>query len=380
MVRKIFILFFIMIVFFLTSVSVFSWEAGFFTSSFVNVPEGWYVLDNKGDKVTFADPSDSAYFQIKRYPGSTFGTAMDIYNYVSRELGASGEGEPFLFDTRESYFASIGFSSSGYSYQGYLICIEGETEDIVLLGFSDDSNYNIYHDFILSSIDSFSLNESGLKNPGPVSQFYYPWPGRDKTITYLSIDRKKIPISFDLNEVDASRILIEREARILFQYTGSELSNPAWARYYRLIYRDNYNRLRRIARTVSREIIADFDSLNDLEKSTLLLEWIQTFEYIRTGTLSDFMSPIDTVIEAAGDCDSRALLYIILLEYNGIDGILMVSSEYSHSLAGVAVEGIGAHYYHEGSEYLIAETTDNVSIGLIDQTMADPSKWMGITF
>jgi hypothetical protein len=58
----------------------------------------------------------------------------------------------------------------------------------------------------------------------------------------------------------------------------------------------------------------------------------------------------------------------------------MVSSEYSHSLTGVAVEGKGAHYYYEGSEYLIAETTDNVSIGLIDQDMADPSKWMGIKF
>ena len=370
----------ILLVLFFTTIYASSWEAGFFTSSFVNVPEGWYVMDNKEDKVTFADPADSAYFQIKRYPGSTFGTAMDIYNYVSRELGASGEGESFLFDTKDSYFACIGFVSSGYSYQGYLICIEGETEDIVLLAFSDDSNYNIYHDFILSSIDSFSLNESGLKNPGPVSQFYYPWPGRDKTINYLSIAAQEIPVSFDLNEVDAARILIEREARILAQYTDSELSDLAWARYYRLIYRDNYNRLRRIARIVSREITADFESLNELEKSSVLLGWIQTFEYIRTGTLSDFMSPIDTVIEAAGDCDSRALLYIILLEYNGIDGILMVSSEYSHSLAGVAVEGRGAHYYHDGSEYLIAETTDNVSIGLIDRAMADPSKWMGIKF
>lgn len=337
-------------------------------------------MENKEDKVTFADPTDTAFFQIKRYSGSTFDTAVDIYNYVSGELGASGEGESFLFDTKESYFASIGFSSSGYSYKGYLICIEGETEDIVLLGFSDEGSYDLAHDFILSSIDSFSLNEAGLKNPGPVSQFYYPWPGQDKTITYLSMDTKKIPVSFDLNEVDAARILVEREARVLVQYTDSELFNLAWARYYRLIYRDNYNRLRRIARTVNREIIAGFESLNDLEKSSVLLEWIQTFEYIRTGTLSDFMSPIDTVIEAAGDCDSRALLYIILLEYNGIDGILMVSSEYSHSLAGVAVEGSGAHYYHDGSEYLIAETTDNVSIGLLDQTMADPSKWMGITF
>ncbi len=370
----------ILVLLIFTGIYIFSWEAGLFSSSFVNIPEGWYVLENREDKVTFADPTDSAYFQLKRYPGNRFSRAVDIYTYVSTELGATGDGEEFLFDTKDSYFASITFKSSGYFYRGYMVCVEGEFEDIVLLAFSDEDNYNLSHDFLISSIDSFSINESGLKNPGPVSQFYYPWPGRDKTINYLTMNTKKIPVLFDMMEVDTARILIEREARILVQYTNSNLSDLAWARYYKLIYRDNYNRLRRIARIVVSEIADDFESLSSLDKSSMLLRWIQEFEYIRTGTLSDFMGPIDTVFEAAGDCDSRSLLYVMLLEYNGIDSILMVSSEYSHSLTGVAVEGNGAHYYFEGSDYLIAETTDNVSIGLIDYTMADPEKWMGIKF
>ena len=60
MVRKIFVSVFL----FLITLYASTWEAGFFTSSFVNVPEGWYVMDNKEDKVTFADPADSAFFQI----------------------------------------------------------------------------------------------------------------------------------------------------------------------------------------------------------------------------------------------------------------------------------------------------------------------------
>lgn len=371
---------FILIILLFTGFYIYSWEAGLFSSSFINVPEGWYVLENREDKVTFADPTDSAYFQLKWYPGNSFASAVELYTYISGELGSTGEGEQFIFDTKDSYFASITFESSGYYYKGYLVCIEGEFEDIVLLSFSDEENYNLSHDFLISSIDSFSINESGLKNPGPVSQFYYPWPGRDKTINFLTMDTKKIPVSFDMKEIDTARILIEREARILIQYTNSNLSDSAWARYYKLIYRDNYNRLRRIARIVASEITDDFESLTPLEQSIMLLDWIQEFEYLRTGTLSDFMSPIDTVFEAAGDCDSRSLLYVMLLEYIGIDSILMVSSEYSHSLTGVAVEGMGAHYYFEGSEYLIAETTDNVSIGLVDQTMSDPAKWMGIKF
>ena len=370
------------IVIFLVSVSIhaFAWEAGLFLSSYVNVPEGWYVLENKDDKVTFTDPGNSAFFQIKRYPGNRFKQIMDLYSSVSRELGSPGEGEKFLFGTRESYFANINFSSSGYNYKGYLVCIEGESEDLVLLAFSEKDNFDTYNDFILSAMDSFSLNESGLRSPGPVSQFYYPWPGRDKTINYLSINSKKVAVSFDINEVDAARVLIEREARILVQYTDSNLVNSAWTRYYKLIYRDNYSRLKRISRIVDSEISDDFESLSPLDKSSLLLKWIQGFEYIRTGTLSDLMGPVDTVFKEAGDCDSRSLLYAMLLEYNGIDSILMVSSEYSHSLTGVAVDGKGAHFNFNGINYLIAETTANVSIGLIDSTMADPSKWMGIKF
>jgi len=362
------------------SIHVFAWEAGLFLSGFVNVPEGWSVLENKEDKVTFTAPGNSAFFQLKRYPGNSFKNIMDLYSSVSMELGSTGEGESFLFDTRESYFASIKFSSSGFNYKGYLVCIEGESEDLVLLAFSEPDNFDVYADFLLSSIDSFSLNESGLRYPGPISQFYYPWPGRDKTINYLAINSKNVAVSFDINEVDAARVLIEREARILVQYTKSDLVNSAWTRYYKLIYRDNFSRLKRISRIVDSEIADDFESLSPLDKSSLLLKWIQGFDYVRTGTLSDLMGPIDTVFKEAGDCDSRALLYTMLLEYNGIDSILMVSSEYSHSLTGVAVNGKGAHFNFNGINYLIAETTDNVSIGLIDSTMADPSKWMGIKF
>ncbi len=359
---------------------LFSWEAEFFTSNSVNVPEGWYVLEEKNDKVTFSDPADSAYFQIKRYPGSTFSTSLEIYQYVSGELNSEGEGEFFTFDTRESYFSGISFFSGGYRYRGYLVTIEGEAEDLVLLAFSDADNFAIYNDFILSAMDSFSLNQSGLRNPGPVSQFYYPWPGRDKTMNYLNMGTKKIPVSFDINEIEAAKVLIEREVRILVQYTDSDLADSAWSRYYSLIYRDNFSRLRRLARIISSELSDDFGSLSQLEKSSVLLAWIQSFKYLRTGTLSDFMSPVDTLFSESGDCDSRALLYVILLEYYGIDSILMVSSEYSHSLAGVAVEGAGAHFRYDGTDYLVAETTDNVSIGLIDRAMSDPAKWMGIKF
>ncbi|MCK4543845.1 MAG: hypothetical protein KAU17_16555, partial [Spirochaetales bacterium] len=60
--------------------------------------------------------------------------------------------------------------------------------------------------------------------------------------------------------------------------------------------------------------------------------------------------------------------------------VLMVSSVYEHSLAGVDVSGDGARFSFGGKEWLVAETTDDVEIGLIDRTMADPANWIGVSF
>jgi hypothetical protein len=112
----------------------------------------------------------------------------------------------------------------------------------------------------------------------------------------------------------------------------------------------------------------------------LLLSWLQSFKYDRTGTLSDLLCPIAGAVSQSGDCDSRALVYAILLDYFGIDAILMVSSEYSHALAAVDTSGEGARFFHDGKQYLIAELTEQVALGMIAADMADSSKWLGVSF
>ena len=63
MIRKILLLIF----FIPTTVFLPARELGFFETASVYIPEGWDTIGNEPDKVTFADPTNHAYLQIKRY-------------------------------------------------------------------------------------------------------------------------------------------------------------------------------------------------------------------------------------------------------------------------------------------------------------------------
>ena len=58
----------------------------------------------------------------------------------------------------------------------------------------------------------------------------------------------------------------------------------------------------------------------------------------------------------------------------------MVSLRHAHALVGVDVEGPGARFPYRERQYLVAELTDDVDIGMIAASMADPADWLGIHF
>jgi len=109
-----------------------------------------------------------------------------------------------------------------------------------------------------------------------------------------------------------------------------------------------------------------------------MLNFVQNFRFMRTGTTADLLSPLSAAARLAGDCDSRGLLYLILLHHIDIDSILLVSTRYSHSAVGIGIPGKGAKIKYDGRYYLYAEVTDNVAIGRVPRSMADPSGWIPI--
>ena len=342
---------------------------------YLNLPATWSVYSAETeDYLVFQDQHEKAFFQVQTLHRTTGDTSPAA---VCREtlagLQPRIETAVFSYNGNRACYGTVGFSMGEATAEGFTVCIELEDTFVLLFAYTAEQNLTSYMPLLLSCLDGFSYTRGGRKLPGPVSQFYYPFPGEQEKQFRIRFQSGEIPVFVDPGEVDASQDMIEREARILAELP--ELNIDAWERYYQLIYRDSYMRIEPAARKIGRMLTEK----DDYTKASELLTWLQGFSYLRTGTVSDLQSPLQTLLTATGDCDSLGLLYCIILDYLGIESILLVSNEYAHSIVGVDVPGEGARFQYEETSYLVAELTDQVEIGLIDRTMADPGKWIPIS-
>ena len=344
---------------------------------FVDLPQGWAPLEVTGDKASFADGGERAFFQIKVYPPDQFDGGKKIFHAIGESLQADGEGELFTHQGRESVFTDLLFALGETFYRGFGVYIDGEFYDWVLLAFAEAELAEDYHYFLLSALDSFSLSREALLSPGPVSQFYEDSFEESKTYSFTLPFREKI-LEIETSEAsrETSQVTLEREVKVLGMYTPKD--TDAWQRFYRMIYRDNYRRMDTLYRSLLFNGL--FPRGKPRETAETLLSWLQGFTYQRTGTLEDFSPPLDTLYNGAGDCDSLGLLYVILLKHFGVDAILMVSDEYNHAMAAADLPGVGARFPWEDKTWVVAELTDQVDLGRIAADMADPAGWLGISF
>jgi hypothetical protein len=145
---------------------------------------------------------------------------------------------------------------------------------------------------------------------------------------------------------------VNREFAVLTYYTSSPQWKEAWTRFYRVIYRDSYDRLSDIAFETERSLTmkaqgAEVYTQNGPYQRTLtesLLSWIQDFTYERNLMGSDFIDLVTAATEGRGDCDSRSLLLAALLQHSDISAGIMVSRDYGHAMALVQVDGSGARF------------------------------------
>ena len=341
----------------------------------LDLPEQWQPLDISDlARISYTDATQTAVLQVLVYAADTFARASDMFTQIKTGLKADGEGAPFMFSGDDAVLSDLQFDTARFRARGYFIFVNGKQFDYALLSFTPASEYAAQHDFLLSALDSFAIGEDGKLQPGPISQFYYPFPGQNKESYLLTLAEKTYTAQLDHKEAEATQVLVEREARVLNNSKGDFIE--AWRRYYKLIYRDNYRRLGDLSKLLRQAFL--FDGEGRREKIGRLLSWIQKFEYYRTGTISDLTSPTASAFSRAGDCDSRALLLVIFLHQLGIDAILLVSTEYSHSAVGVDADGPGARVDYKGKSYLFAEVTEEVDLGLVDRNMADPAAWIAV--
>ena len=72
------------------------------------------------------------------------------------------------------------------------------------------------------------------------------------------------------------------------------------------------------------------------------------------------------------------MIMAIILERMGVDSVLMVSRGDSHPMLAVDVAGGGQRFTYKGKACLVAGTTANGGIGMINSTQTGYLKWQGV--
>ena len=247
-------------------------------------------------------------------------------------------------------------------------------------------------------MDSIAPGSSDRRTPGPVTEFAYP-RGERIPVTLAG----KIPAFIREHDAEAAQALVNREFAVLKHYMTTPLWKEAWIRFYRAIYRDSFDRLAEAAFALERawstppweaepEAPAPGGPAGITrrtgaggrdwgpELAAKALQWVQSFAYERDLLGSDFVNLVSAAVEGRGDCDSRALLWAIVLEQADIPAAIMISREYSHAMGLADIAGAGARFETGGKRWLVAETTAPVRLGLIGEKSSEISKWIGVTF
>ena len=344
----------------------------------VDMPSGFTPGDGEGKfRHAYLDANKGMEFDILIFEPGRYSSAELMAKDLLGQMGSKGDVSSFTYQDRGAVIADLAFAVGDVSRKGYAVFISGEAgsgNSYALVASTVTSRFDSCSELIISCLDAFSIDRAARRFPGPVSQFLLPSAARtEKKTAVLPAGSVSLPWSSAEERDELS--VAEREFRVLTMSMGDEtLWQDAWARYYRMVYKESAAELDNLTQAFSGSL-----PMNDpTESARRVLAWVQGFRYERDFAGIDFVIPLTAAFEQRGDCDSRAMVMAVILERLGIDCILMVSREYSHAMVGVDVPGGGQRFTFNGKAYLVAETTAKVGLGMIDSTQADFSRWLGV--
>jgi hypothetical protein len=342
----------------------------------LDLPEGYeYVEGNNQDRYSFQGPN-KAMFDLIVYNG-TYQDVEQMANDISRRLGSSGETALFEYEGKTAALLNLQFRD----FSGWGLCMElaknaagSKTPFLCALAYSPSSgaDMDLFH---ISALDSIAPSDLEARRPGPVMEFGYP---RGETVE-TPIKGTTISALLRENDAEAAQALVDREFALLRHYESAPNWQQAWIRFYRVIYRDSWDRIANALFRLEREWNTDA-GLDGRVFAGKALAFVQGFSYERDLEGSDFVNLVTAVSEGRGDCDSRSMLWAMLLEQADIPSAIMVSRNHSHAMGLADVPGTGARFEAGGKKWLVAETTDKVGIGLIDSGKSDIASWLGVIF
>jgi len=343
----------------------------------INLPEGYEYIDGDGkDRFSFEGPG-GAQFDVVVY-NDVSQSIRELVGDVNRRLGNRGDVD--FFEYRDKQAAIINLDLSDYS--GWGLCVElkgGTTRPAPMLlalayGPANGNDLGLFH---ISALDSVIPSAEEQYYPGPIMEYSYP-RGERKQVPLFA---KGISAMIHENDAEAAQSLVEREFLILENYVSTPYWREAWIRYYRVIYRDSYARVADAVSALTRNWRSGAVS-GEAQRAYAqrALDFVQGFSYERHPEGSDFVNLVTAVTEGRGDCDSRAMLWAIILSEADIRAAIMISPQHSHAMGLADIPGSGARFDSYETSWLVAETTAKIDIGLIAQEQSDPAAWFGIIF
>lgn len=374
----------------------------------LDLPEG-YELTGGDKKNSFSFTSSQGLsFDLVVYTdkGSTKALAEDL----EKRLSNRGKTNIFTYNHKETALMELDFGSGRDAMKGWALCMELETQAspetrgganrkafLAALAYGPAKpELECFHFSVLDSVEG-GVGDHHL--PGAVTEFFHP---RGLWFT-ARLANSGEAAHFRENDDKAAQSVVEREFEVMKFYLNSPQWQEAWKRFYRAIFKDSFDRLEDAAFLLERswnnavlgpsgngEKLAEAQTLGARSADAFYiaskaLEWVQGFKYERDLLGSDFLNLVTAAREGRGDCDTRAMLWATIIAQNHTPSGIMVSREYSHAMGIADLEGQGARFPFKDDSgkqlrWLVAETTTDVAIGLIEQNVSVIDYWLGIVF
>ncbi|MBZ4394397.1 transglutaminase-like domain-containing protein [Myxococcus sp. AS-1-15] len=117
--------------------------------------------------------------------------------------------------------------------------------------------------------------------------------------------------------------------------------------------------------------------LDSQQAARLILGFVQRIQYeVPTDEPFGIIPPALVPARNRGDCDSKALLAVMLLRQVGIEAVMLYSDPLAHAAVGVGLPGTGTRLRHGGRSYQYAEVTaEGWPPGMIPPKYDKPRLW-----
>lgn len=353
----------------------------------LDIPEGYKVAGYTPDGMSYQFKHDRLPVDLvmKLYPENIYSDPKTALEGTLKKLSGETEGiDTFVWrytDCAICNFSTKVLSQKGSEGWAVSVKLPEKNTNLVLLCYADSDKADAVQQFMISTLNSLCIDRGSYFSPGIISTYGFN-NDQTKKIT-LSINGRKIETSIKMDDEEAAEFLVDCEYSVLKFYAGNEKWKEAWQRYYKMIFRDSYSRLSKVAFDISTAFMPEAQKKNPTNPNAvlneILLAWVQNFEYEREKNSSDFTNLIGVITGKGSDCDSRSLLLCCLMEQFGTKSTLFISNEYKHAVYGVDLNLDGAKIQIGDKWFVLNETTaKGVKPGLIAQDQNDTDKWIPV--